>query len=61
MDHGLIDGVGGLIGEDAGGQAGHQLLDTILLAEHHDVVLHEDVLPPELNLVFLITRMPSLL
>lgn len=58
MDHGLINGVGGLVGEDAGGEAGHQLLDTVLLAEHHDVVLHEDILPPELHLVFLCARMP---
>ena len=31
VHHGFIDGVGGLVWEDAGGEAGHQLLDPELM------------------------------
>ena len=31
VDHGFIDGIGGLVWEDAGGQAGYQLLDPELM------------------------------
>lgn len=43
VDHGLINGVGRLVREDAGGQARHQLLHTKLLAQLEDVLLHRDV------------------
>ena len=31
VHHSLIDGIGGLVWEDAGGQAGYQLLDPELM------------------------------
>ena len=31
VHHGFIDGIGGLVWEDAGGQAGYQLLDPELM------------------------------
>lgn len=51
VDHGLIDGVGGLVGEDARRQARHQLHDLEDPAALHDVVVDEDVLAEELHLV----------
>lgn len=51
MDHGLVDGVGGLVGEDARRQARHQLDDLVDPAALHDVVVDEDVLAEELHLV----------
>ena len=49
MQHGLVYGVAGLVREDAGRQTGHQLLDPKLMGQSHHVVLHPDVLAPELN------------
>ena len=51
VDHGLVDREGGFIGEDAGGEAGHQLLHAALVALLEDVVVHVHVVPPELHLV----------
>lgn len=51
MDHCLVDGVGGLVGEDARRQARHQLNDLENPAALHDVVVNEDVLAEELYLV----------
>lgn len=59
MNHGLVNGVGNLVRKDASGQARHKLLHAVLLAEHHDVVLHQDVLPPELDLQLLRTERQS--
>ena len=49
VDHRLVDGVGGLVGEDAGGEAGHQLLHAKLVAHLQDVVVHLHVLPEEVT------------
>lgn len=43
--HGLIDGVGGLIREDTGGQAGHHFAHTPLESCMEDVVIDVYVLP----------------
>lgn len=51
VDHCLINGVGGLVRENAGGQAGDQLLDAQVLAAYEDVVLHHDIVPPEVHFV----------
>lgn len=51
VDHCLVDGVGGLVGEDASRQARHQLHDLVDPAALHDVVVDEDVLAEELHLV----------
>lgn len=51
VHHGLVDGVGGLVGEDARRQAGHQLLHLVDPAALHHVVVDEDVLAEELHLV----------
>lgn len=53
VDHRLVNRVRGLVRENAGGQAGHQLGDLVLVAKHHDIVLHQDVLTPELHFVLL--------
>ena len=49
MHHSLIDGIGGLVWEDAGGQAGYQLLDPELMGQCHYIVLHENIGPPKLH------------
>lgn len=49
MQHGLVNGVAGLVREDAGRQTGHQLLDPKLMGQRHHVVLHPDILAPKLN------------
>ena len=49
--HGLINGVRGLVREDSGGQARHQLLHFELTAALHDVVVHERVVAVELDVV----------
>ena len=49
VDHRLVDGVGRLVGEDAGGEAGHQLLHAKLVAHLQDVVVHLHVLPEEVT------------
>lgn len=49
MDHGFVDGVGGLVGEDAGGEAGDQLLHFEVLAGLHHVVVDQHVLAVELD------------
>lgn len=59
VDHGLVDGVGGLVGEDAGRQARHQLHDLKNPAALHDVVVDEDVLAEELHLVLEVAEQPS--
>lgn len=41
--HGLIDGVGGLVGEDAGGEAGHHLDHADLMRCLQHVVVDVDV------------------
>lgn len=51
VDHGLIDGVRGLVGEDARRQAGYQLHHLVDSAALHDVVVDDDVLAEELHLV----------
>ncbi len=48
MQHGLVDGVAGLVREDAGRQTGHQLHHRKLMGLRHHIVLHPDVLAPEL-------------
>jgi hypothetical protein len=53
VHHGLVNWIAGLVWEDAGRQAGHQLLHLGVLACLEDVVLHDDVVPPKLHLFFL--------
>ena len=47
MNHCLVNWVAGLVREDAGGEAGHQLLHSELVAHLQDVVVHLHVLPEE--------------
>ena len=47
MNHRLVDRVARLIWEDAGGEAGDQLLHSKLVAHLQDVVVHLHVLPEE--------------
>lgn len=49
--HSLIDGVRGLVREDAGRQAGHKLFNFVDPATLHDVVIDEDVLTKKFHLV----------
>ena len=51
VQHRLVDGVGRLVGEDAGGEEGHELLDLVDAAVLHDVVVDESVLAVELDLM----------
>jgi len=51
VEHGLVDGVTRLVGEDAGGEEGHELLHLVDAAVLHDVVVDECVLAVELNLL----------
>lgn len=61
VDHGLIDGVGGLVGEDARRQARHQLLHLVDPAALHHVVVDQDVLAEKLHLVLEVAEQPSYL
>ena len=47
MNHCLVDWVARLVWEDAGGEAGDQLLHSKLVAHLQDVVVHLHVLPEE--------------
>ena len=49
MNHCLVDWVARLIWEDAGGEAGDQLLHSKLVAHLQDVVVHLHVLPEEVT------------
>ena len=49
MNHGLVDGVAGLVGEDAGGQAGHHLPHIELVAHLQDDVVHLHVVPEKVT------------
>ena len=51
VQHGLVDGIGRLVGEDAGGEEGHELLDLVDAAVLHDIVVDESVLAVELDLM----------
>ena len=42
--HALVDGVGRLVGKDAGREAGDELLHVVLVAAGHHVVVHAHVL-----------------
>lgn len=59
VHHGLVDGVSGLVREDARRQARHQLHDLENPAAFHDVVVDEDVLPEELHLVLEVAEQAS--
>ena len=49
MDHCLVNWVARLVREDAGGEAGHQLFHSKLVAHLQDVVVHLHVLPEEVT------------
>ena len=51
VEHGLIDGIARLVGEDAGGEEGYELLHLVDAAVLHDVVIDERILAVELNLI----------
>ena len=51
VEHGLIDGIARLVGEDAGGEEGYELLHLVDAAILHDVVVNERILAVELNLI----------
>lgn len=59
VNHGLIDGIGGLVGEDAGREEGDELLDLVDAAALHDVVVDENVLAIELDLVLEVGEEPA--
>jgi len=50
VEHGLIDGVGGFVGEDAGGEHGDEFGDFVEAAVFHDVVVDKGVFAVEFNL-----------
>ena len=52
VDHGFVYGVRRLVGKDAGRQAADQLLHLPDATALHHVVVHQDVLPVELDLFF---------
>ena len=45
MDHGFIDGISSLVGEDTCRQAGYNLLDAIFVRVMQNVVVDLDVDP----------------
>jgi hypothetical protein len=51
MQHGLVDGIGGLIGEYAGAEETDEFLDLVDAAAFHDIVVDENVLAKELHLL----------
>ena len=51
VEHGLVNGVGGLVGEDAGGEKGDELGDLVDPTTLHDIVVEENVLAKELDLL----------
>ena len=51
VEHGLIDGIARLVGEDAGGEEGYELLHLVDAAILHDVVVDERIFAVELNLI----------
>ena len=59
VDHRLVDWVGRLVGEDAGGEAGDQLLHAKLVAHLQDVVVHLHVLPEEVTVGAHVGEEPS--
>ena len=61
VHHGLVDGVGGLVGEDARRETRHQLLHLVDPAALHDIVVDENVLAEKLNLVLKVAEQPSYL
>lgn len=61
MDHGLVDGVGGLVGEDARREARHQLLHLVDAAALHHIVVDEDVLAEKFHLVLEVAEQPAYL
>jgi len=58
VDHGLVDGVGGLVREDAGGEAGDHLGDLVLVGAPEDVVVHFNVVPEEAHRVLHVLEEP---
>lgn len=57
--HSLIDRVGRLVREDAGGKARHELLHLVNAAALHDVVVHECVVAVELHIVGQVVEQPT--
>ena len=49
VQHRLIYGIGGFVGEDAGWETGDQLLDAVNAAALHDVVVNQHVLAEKLH------------
>ena len=49
VDHCLVNWIARLVWEDAGGEAGHQLFYSKLVAHLQDVVVHLHVLPEEVT------------
>jgi len=56
VDHGLIDGISGLVGEDASRKARDNLLDLVLVRACEDVVVHAEIVVVELNGVLHVTE-----
>lgn len=50
VEHRLVDGVGRLVGEDAGGEERNELLHLVNAAILHDIVINKGVLAVELDL-----------
>ena len=47
--HGFVDGISCLVGKDAGGEARDDLFDSEIVAGVEDVVVHEHVVPEEVQ------------
>jgi hypothetical protein len=50
VQHGFVNGKSGLVGEDAGGKHGDELLDLVDAGTFHDIVIDEDVFAEEFDL-----------
>ncbi len=50
VEHGFVNGVGSLVGEDAGGKERNEFLNLVDSAEFHDVVIDKNILPVEFHL-----------
>ena len=51
VQHGLVDGIGCLVGEDTGTEKGDQFLDLVNAAALHNVVIDENILAKEFDLL----------
>ena len=59
VDHGFVDGVGGLVRKNAGGQTRDDLFDAKFVTEPQDVLVHFHVLGEEVEVGTHVVEQPS--